>query len=298
MSSADIASRQDQRAQYQRRTPRVDDYKSECPRRRGRRINTVAFDSIGQHFWCDFHAFPMRQSDDCLASSWRGFRDTQLQERKGAQAQVPDRRDQARSAQPRRCVHRGPDGPTRRFRRSRARARHRPVHPAHLRRARRKGAGDDLGRAKEALARAKAKGIAAWQPAPPRGPRQGDRQHEGCRRSVRRQRPAADPAAQSRGQEPARDRRHPERPRRADGARRELGGDTDRRCPQALRIAGDVSSRIARRLQRAVSRAKRGPTPAWNGGPSLQVQDSVWRSSCSSLTLGTQATCSVIDCPP
>jgi hypothetical protein len=43
-------------------------------------------------------------------------------------------------------------------------------------------------------------------------------------------------AAQGRGAEPARDRQHSERARRADGARRQMGANPDRRHPQASGI--------------------------------------------------------------
>jgi hypothetical protein len=71
------------------------------------------------------------------------------------------------------------------------------------------------------------------------------REHEGCSRPIRRQRPSADPAAPGRGAEPARDRQRPERARRADGAWRQMGANPDRRHPQAsgigLRGAGKAA---------------------------------------------------------
>jgi hypothetical protein len=63
------------------------------------------------------------------------------------------------------------------------------------------------------------KGRPARQPTPSRGPRQGLREHEGRRRSVRRQCTAAHPTHAGRGQEPTRYRQGPERAGRADGAR-------------------------------------------------------------------------------
>src|ERR1700722_5870131 len=90
-------------------------------------------------------------------------------------------------------------------------------------------------RTKEALARAKARG-AARQSAPRRGAGQGRREYEGRRRPVRRQHSARDPSAESRGAEPARNRQRLERPRRADGARRQMGANPNRRYPQAREI--------------------------------------------------------------
>jgi hypothetical protein len=71
------------------------------------------------------------------------------------------------------------------------------------------------------------------------------REHEGCSRPIRRQRPSADPAAPGRGAEPARDSQRPERVRCADGAWRQMGANPDRRHPQAsgigLRGAGKAA---------------------------------------------------------
>jgi Resolvase, N terminal domain len=89
-------------------------------------------------------------------------------------------------------------------------------------------------RTKEALARARAKGARLGNP----------RLHEVRGKGAASMRAAADrfaanvldPAAQGRGEESARDRQHPESAQCANGARRQMGANPDRRHPQASEI--------------------------------------------------------------